>query len=369
MRRKWRLTSLFFISSLFLGWSGAMAESLPKIELDSPRLSPNGEAIMFAFKYGDLPWKLAVISADPADKRVGIVMAPPTMNWITPAWAPDNEHFAAISYCVADNCYEGVTGFHVWRFKVGDHNIKRLTPDRPNVRRASPMFGDNADEVYWVLSSEKSEGVKSDVSERFVARASSGQEVVVFPEPAPMGKSDRLGSNKLRLISLYPQSFFSSRQFYFISMVGYGGTIKAATDAAKKPGLAVEALLRYADGAIELVRDVEVKGVDSSCSGAGFAYTTRPSRGGDQPTDFHIVESSSDEVRFRFDRGFARSLSVSASLDTVVFRGERQFRGEASIWLHRKGMSTPMDLDVPERLRAEVARQIELEHKGQGGTP
>ena len=60
-----------------------------------------------------------------------------------------------------------------------------------------------------------------------------------------------------------------------------------------------------------------------------------------------------------------RDFSVSDGFGTLVFLGARQMAygsgGEWTYWVHRPGMPEAVDLRVPERLTAEVERQIRLE--------
>lgn len=354
-----------------------VADQQPPIRLSAPRLSPDGTAILFAFKYGKLPYKLAVISTNPAQSRVVALEAPPTMSWTEPAWAPDGRHFAAVSYCQGDNCYENAKGYHVWRFAIrpGPDNLQRITLDEGSARRDEPFFGRTADDLFWVLSSSLIyEGMRMDLHDRFIARASGEQGQILFPDDASILTVVRpdavrtirpgawIRSTRFELSALSPARAFDGTTLYFVGIVGRG-THPAARAAMDSRRFSFEPMLfRWRGGdAVELVRTTPVQAVDAQRFGGGFVTVSRPGSAGARPSEFHVVRGGTEELRLRFDQGFAYSVSTSEKLDAIAFLGERSYWGERAIWLHREGMAQAVDLNVAERVRREVEFQIQRE--------
>lgn len=344
--------------------SAAAADQPPAIQLSWPRLSPDGTVILFAFQYGNLLSKLAVVSADPADTRVLVQPAPPGMHWMEPAWAPDQSHFVATSYCEGDNCYEDARGHHIWRFAVrpGSGNLQRLTPNREGVRRGIPFFGRDAGEVYWVLSADtRREGARPDVGHRFIAKADAGREVVLFPDDADFMRGGAIRSAKAGFSGIAPAQSFSGDSLYFVGNPG-SGTLPAMRAAMGGKLRHEPKLFRWRGGdALELVRDTAVVAVDAQRSGGGYVTVTRTPMWGDRPSDTHVVRNGVPELRLSFDQGTVASVSVSARMDTMVFYGRRRSEGGESFWLHREGWAQAVDLNIAERVRREVELQIQRE--------
>jgi hypothetical protein len=365
--------------------TGGPREPIAKADVlvQNPRLSPDGKAILFAFKYKQYPWKIGMVPSDPAATGAAVIKLPPMMDWVEPNWAPDNAHFAVVSYCMHDNCYEGAKGVHVWLTAPQD-NLKRLTPDVPEVRRANPMFGADAGDVYWILSSMKEvPGARMDLHNRFVAHMEAGRETVLFPDTAAdgsLGHGYRDPAN-LVIVNARGAGRFDAHGYYFTAMVERGDS-DAAKAAVKQVGFLHSALLRYADGKFELVEPAEIEFVDAPRGGAGYVAEANPfvrEHKGSVVSDFRIVQGGQTAWSFRFDAP-AYDLSVSDDLKTVVFIGERGHmeadnrwipKLESSLFLRRQGMSEAVDLNLPERLKAQVEKEIEAENQARvsGGPP
>ncbi|GAA0566670.1 hypothetical protein GCM10009416_00810 [Craurococcus roseus] len=380
-----RLAASLLVTVLMLGCSGpahrpalppgAATDQRSPILLGEPRLSPDGTAILFAFKYGTLPYKLAVIPADPAESRIGILQAPPTMSWTQPAWAPDQRNFAAISYCKGDNCYEGAKGYHVWRFAVrpGPDNLRRITFDDGEVRRADPFFGRSADDLHWVLSSSRvHERVRWDLNERFLVRARGDQAEVLFPddpEVLPIRRPDaqapnsapRIRSKKFALSDLSPAHAFDGTTLYFTGRVR-DGTLPLARAIMDTKNRYERMLFRWRGGdALELLRDTPVIAVDAQRSGSGYVVASRTPNFANRPVDFDVVSDGGTERRLSFGQGNVFAMSASERMDTIAFASFRHLGDEVRFWVHQKGMAQAADLNVAERVSREVERQIQRE--------
>lgn len=353
----------------------AVARQTPYLELFQPRLSPDGSTILFAFKYGSFPYKLAAMPSDPTQSRVSILQAPPMMSWTQPAWAPDQRHFAAVSYCEGENCYEGAKGYHVWRFTVGPgpDNLRRITLDDGDVRRASPFFGRSADDLHWVMSSRRVyERVRFDLNERFLARARGRLAEVLFPddpEVLPIVRPDpkapnlapRIRSRKIALWDLSPAHAFDGTALYFTGRVR-DGTLPLARAIRDTKNRAERLLFRWRGGdALELARDAPVVAVDAQRSGDGFVVASRTPNFANRPVDFDVVRQGVTERRLSFDQGNVMTLSASERLDTIVFDSFRHIGDEVRFWVHREGMAQAVDLNIGERVRREVERQVQRE--------
>lgn len=341
----------------------AADQTLPVL-LSAPRLSPDGTAILFAFKYGDLPYKLAVVSSDPADTRVAIQLAPPSLHWTEAAWAPDGTAFAAVSRCEGDNCYEGAKGHHIWFFtgRPGPDNLRRLTPERAGVRRRSPFFGRSAGEVYWVLSSDKRyEGVPIDLNARFIARTYAGREETLFPDDPRSLQSGAIESTKANFRRIEPANGFSGDELYFVG-VPKSGTLPAVRTAASGKMRNEPALFRWRGGeALELVRDTPVIAVDAQRFGGGYVIASSTPNFAGRPVDFDVVRQGVVERRLSFKQDNLLAMSVSERMDTIVFATFRSLRDPLRFWVHREGTGQAVDLNIAERVRREVEFQIQRE--------
>lgn len=348
-----------------------MADQSSSVQLSWPRLSPDGTVILFAFQYGNLLSKLAVVSADPRDTRVLIQQAPPSMHWMEPAWAPDQSHFAAVSYCEGDHCYESARGHHIWRFTVrpGAGNLQRLTPMREGVRRGIPFFGRTIREVYWVLSADlRRDGAGLDVGHRFIAKADGGQEMVMFPDDADFMRGGAIRSTKAGFSGIAPAQGFSGDSLYFVGNPS-SGTLPAMRAAMGGSIRHEPKLFRWRGGdTLELVRDTAVIAVDAQRSGGGYVTVTRTPMWGRQPSDFHVVRNGVPELRLSFGQGIVSSVSISERMDAIVFRARRSSGEQEGFWLHREGMTQAVDLNIAVRVRDEVLRQLGSNQGGQGYT-
>ena len=346
------------------GTSTAMADQPSPILLSAPSLSPDGTAILFAFKYGNLPYKLAVVSADPADTRVAVQLAPLSLHWTEAVWAPDGVGFAAVSRCEGDGCYEGAQGHHVWFFtgRPGPDNLRRLTPERAGVRRGRPFFGRSAGEVYWVFSSDKRyEGVPIGVNANFIARAEGGREAVLLPHDPEFLGNGAIRSAKAWFTGVRPAGSIGDGGLYFVGRPR-SGTLPAVSAAVNGKLRYEPALFRWRGGeALELARDTPVLAVDAQHAGGGYATASSTPNFAGRPVDFDVVRDGVAERRLSFVQGDVLAMPVSESMDTIAFASFHAPREQVRFWVHRKGMAQAVDLDVAERVRREVARQIERE--------
>ncbi len=381
MKKSGLLLSIALVASGCLpfhtGNYGGGAQAAPERELrfDSPRLSPDGKTILFAFHYKHYPWMLAVASSDPAESKVRVLKFPPTDDWIQPNFGPDPEHFTVISYCTHDRCYEGAKGYNVWLITAQPKdNLKRITPDDPDVRRADPVFGATTDDLYWFVSDNRLyPNVHMDVSDRYLAHMVNGKETILFPQAPSNGdwksKHGRdLGD--LTIIAAYGAGRYDEEGYYFTGMTE-GGSSSAAEAAADKVGKFHNALYRYAKGRFELVEPVEVEYADAPRGGHGYvamAHHFIKEHSG-AVADFRAMQDGRMLWSFRFP-GPAYSTSASDDLKAVVFDAERGFvdaqhvwnpRLQDSIFLWREGMAQALDLGLPERVKATVEAEIAAE--------
>jgi hypothetical protein len=357
------------------GGGGPRAPVQRDVEIDSPRLSPDGTTILFAFRYKNFPWKIAMIPSDPAATRLTVLKFPPMDHWLQPNMGPDGKTLAVLSYCTHEQCYEGAKGYHVWLATPQPNGaLKRVSPDVPNVRRERPMFGATTDDLYWIVSdATKYPGVHLDVANRFVARMADGKETVLFPQTGPGGDITKahLDDVDLNIISAHGAGRFDERGYYFAGMVA-GGKSEAATAAIDKIEKFHTALFRYAGGRFELVEPVEIEYVDAPRGDRGYVAMAHhfTKEHTNAVADFRAVQNGRTLWSFRF-HSQAYDLSASDDLGMVVFNGERSYIDEKHIWhpklqkaifLWRQGMSEAVDLNVPERLKAQVEKEIEAEH-------
>ena len=368
-----------------IGSGGGPREPVSKADVvvQSPRLSPDGKAILFAFRYKQYPWMIGMVPSDPAATGAEVIKLPPGLDWVEPNWAPDNAHFAAVSYCLRDDCYEGAKGINVWVASAQPANtLKRLTPDVPQVRRAAPMFGATADDVYWILSgTEDVPGARMDLHNRYVAHLVDGKEKTLFPD---INVNGNLGHGfkdpaNLVIVSAHGAGRFDEHGYYFTAMVDRGDS-DAAKAAVQQVGFLRSALLRYADGKFELVEPKEIDFVDAPRGGIGYVSEAHPfvrEHKGSVVSDFRIVQGGQTAWSFRFDAP-ASDLSISDDLKTVIFLGERGRmeaddrwvpKQESSLFLRRQGMSEAVDLSLPERVKAKVEEEIEAEKRARISTP
>jgi hypothetical protein len=239
------------------------------------------------------------------------------------------------------------------------------------VRRDHPLFGVNAGESYWLVSDSPQTRSGFDLSDRFLVRSEGGKEMVLFPDygssPVP-GPPLPHQTVPFRMTSVHPQSSFNPDAFYFTAVILPGGTSNPAKSALKI-GPYRSVLLRSTAGTIELVKNFAVDWVDAPLSGTWYLYARGlyvRTHKGEPVTDFYVSKDDTDEKLFRFD-GQAIAPSVSGAMDTVIFVGDRGFadsggywhRGANTLWLYREGMQQALDLDIPERLRAEVKKEIQ----------
>lgn len=356
---------------------GAAEEQPPKLTLYEPKLSPDGRTILFAFRYGGLNPKLAMMSSDPASPWLRILEAPPTMEWAQPAWAPDGRSFVAVSYCTHDRCHQGAQGIHVWRFGLlrrGDRTggLDRVSPAGTGVWRIRPFFGPTASDLCWVVrSTVLYPGTSAGLRDHFLTRTGGGdREDVFFPSDRTVLRNGDFVSDGFQMYNVHPASHFDGRVLFFTANVA-GGTLPAARRTLNWMGRSNHRtqLFRWDAGGVQLLRDEEIFRVDVPPSGGGHMTMTRRPVSGLHPTDFDLFRSDGrpPERRLVFGRGFVSEFSVSDGFDALVFLGDRQFAfgggGELSYWVHRPGMPEAVDLLAPERLRAEVARQIKRERR------
>jgi hypothetical protein len=364
-------------------WGGGPRTPVEReIRIESPRLSPDGKSIIFAFRYKQYPWKIAVVPSDPAATTVSVLHFPPMDDWVQPNFGPDPQHFAVVSYCTHDKCYEGAKGYNVWLATAQPKdNLKRITPDVADVRRADPMFGATADDVYWVLSDNKKyPDVHMDVGNRYVAHIVDGKEKTLFPD---MNVNGNLGHGfkdpaNLVILSAHGAGRFDEHGYYFAARVNRGNC-DAAKAAVKQVGFLHSALLRYADGSFELVEPVEVEYVDAPRGARGYVAMAHHfiKEHTNAVADFHSARDGHALWAFRF-HSQAYGVSVSENLSTVVFSGERSYIDEKHIWhprlqeaiyLWREGMTEAVDLNIPERVKAKVEAEIAAEKQARISTP
>lgn len=355
-----------------------------EMRIESPRLSPDGKAIIFAFRYKQYPWKIAVASTDPNDPKVSVLKLPPMDNWIQPNFGPDPKHFTIVSLCTRDDCYEGAKGFNVWlATALPKDNLKRITPDAPDVRRAHPVFGATIDDLYWFVSDDrKFEGVHSDVFDRYFAHMADGRETIVFPAlPADgtwMNKRGRNDPGELVIISAYGAGRYDEQGYYFTGEATGWGTSRAAIEAADKVGKYHSALFRHTAAGFELVEPVEVEYVDAPRGNRGYVAMAHhfTKEHNNAVADFRAVRDGQTLWTLRF-HSQAYGVSASDDLATIVFGGERSYIDENhvwypklqdAVWLWRQGMAEPVDLNIPERVKATVEEEIQAErHSGLTG--
>lgn len=370
-----RLGGLLLAGVALFGCAGrtpVAADRPPVVELSGPSLSPDGSAILFAFKYGRSPYKLALASTAPVDTSVTILAVPSSLDWQQVVWAPDGRHVAAISHCDAANCYEGATGYNVWRFRLCPSLTRpqRLTTNDANRSRSFPFFGRSADEVYWVLRGIRRTGRFLRVQgERFIARFDGEREAIVFPDDPVFRPDGRISSAKARFYGLRPAEGFSADGLYFVARAIGGpprmppATLAAAQAAADANKSHDAFLFRWRGGdALELVQDFPVGAIDAQNAGNGYVVETRVPPGfHSSPVEFHVARDGVSERRLRIELvGTVFNVSASERLDTIVFDTQRVSGEQTRFWVHREGMSEPVNLNIAERVRREVEREATL---------
>ncbi len=359
---------------------GARPPAVRELQIESPRVSPDGKAMIFAFQYKQYPWMIAMASTDPADAKVTVLKLPPMDDWLQPNFGPDPQHFAVVSYCSGDKCYEGATGYNVWVVTAQPtDNLKRITPDAPDVRREHPMFGTTLADIYWFVSSaRKYPNVHLDVSDRYLAHMAAGRETVLFPPPPADGRwmapRNPRNPGELAIIRANGAGRYDEQGYYFAGEVADGDG-KAAKEALDKIGPYHSALFRHSAAGFELVEPVEVEYVDAPRGNRGYVamahhFTKEHSNA---VADFRAVRDGQTLWSFRF-HSQAYGVSASDDLSTVLFSGERSFIDEDHVWhpkmqaaiyLWRQGMTDPVDLKIPERLKTVVDAEIAAERSAQ----
>lgn len=344
--------------------AAAARDPASAIDIYSPRLTRDGKMILFSFRYGVHPMQLAMMPADPADKHVTIVALPPMMDWFEAAWAPDEKSFAVVSRCEGDKCYEGAQGFNIWRAWLRPtDNLKRLTTDRPGIRRNSPVFGKDENEIYWVIAERftPSEKIHNDVEHRFLV--SGRDEQILFPAKGTKYDPDALRSDRMPTISMRAIGQSADGGLYFTSEVI---SIYADRDSPMVPairkmrGSIPSVLFRYADGAVSLGNSDDIDAAAVSRTRPGIVFTRRLFVHGHpgQVSDFFLA--GRETPLFRFD-SYAAAISASDALDMVVFSGTRGLYGQSSLWVWHKGDVAPADLNAPERIKEQCDREIAAE--------
>ena len=335
------------------------------IDISTPRLTHDGKTILFAFKYGPYQHMLAIMPSDPAEKRVTVVKLPPTMQWIDPAWTPDEKGLAAVSYCDGDKCYEGAQGYNVWRVWLREKdNLKRITADRPDVMRREPFFGKDENELYWILSERfvPSEKVHMDTLPRFLVR---GNDEILYPALASGYKPGAMLSNGLWTYSMQPAGRSADGGIYLASDID---TINSKDDPLRRPirnmhGGGMGVILRFENGAVTLASDQHTDAVAVSRTQPGIVlirdeYVRHEDSG---PLEHFILAKDGVETPL-FDFGHpAHALTVSNDLSTIVFVGDRHIYDKSSLWVWHKGDAAPVDLNAPERIKEQCDKEIAAE--------
>ena len=345
--------------------AAAARDPATAIDVSTPRLTHDGKTILFAFKYGIYHRMLAIMPSDPADKRITVVKLPPAMQWIDPAWAPDEKGLAAVSYCEGDKCYEGARGYNVWRIWLREKdNLKRITADSPDVMRREPFFGKDENELYWVLSERFVPGknIHMDTLPRFLVRA--GDELL-YPAPATASRPGAMLSNGLWTASMRPAGRSADGGIYLASEID---TINSRDDPLRRPirnmqGGGMGVILRFENGAVTLASNQHTDAVAVSRTQPGIVlirdeYVRHEDSG---PLEHFILAKDGVETPL-FDFGHpAHALTVSNDLSTIVFVGDRHIYDKSSLWVWHKGDAAPIDLNAPERIKEQCDKEIAAE--------
>jgi hypothetical protein len=274
----------------------------------------------------------------------------------------------AASYCKGDKCYENAQGFNIWiAYQRPTDNLKRITADRTDIRRFTPFFGKDENDLYWVTTAQfvPSEHVHTDVLRRFLVHGPNDDILFPMPDPAEMNRPNALRSEAFPSMSMYPAGMSSDGAIVFTSEVFTNrskGPWMPAIKAVKSRSSIPSVLFRYANGAVTTGSSSEVNYAAASRVSNDIILLRHafiPGRAG-SVSDFYLLHDGQETPLFRFD-SWTTGVAASDDLGTVVFAGTRGLYGQSSLWVWHKGDAAPTDLNAPERVKEQCDQEIAAE--------
>ncbi len=324
----------------------------PEMVLRGPEVAPDGTAILLAFQFRNYAPKLAAIPTAPDGGDLVVFQAPPGLLWRDPTWSPDGDWFAAVSWCEGPDCYEGATGYNVWRLEIDGPTMERMSPVKDGVRRRDPVFGTSGDEIYYVESSTEFDGVgKYDIADRSLIRVQHGHVQEIFPAPL----------ETIDFMNLQINASVAQDRWVFVGMVSPNGDHPFVDELIDNGFKWHDAMFSFGDGTFQLEKPFKVVDVHISRTNPGYVFVRNVYPENKLRFEFYLSENGEDRLLFDYANGHVKEISVSDDLKHLVFRGQRQFNGPWAIWHYNIETGVLTDLQVPERLTKEVLRQIDEE--------
>lgn len=334
-----------------------------KLTFNSPRLSQDGNTVIFSFTYGPYKSKLALVETQNQNSRIVLIKAPPTLNWLEANWSPDMKYFAAVSYCAGnDSCYEDATGFNIWRFSTRDNEILKLTENYPDLQRGGPIFDDQNAVYYVARHINDIPGHGKTRGDFFVHKIDGQKDLTIFPSEKiiPNARYNFKISN-FSLYSLSSPRPLPNGDFLFVGTVVDKDFFEREIKPAGIPQHDA-VLLRYSRGAYFLEKKISVTNLamGSANSTKFFAVAQRQKT---KLVSFR-VDAETDTTTtpvFEFPGTYFTSLSVTADGNKFAFFGNVDYGEERDIWTYDATSKEMRRLNIGSRLRAALLADLELE--------